>query len=114
MRAILLAAAVLLGGAEHAPIERAPVSTVPLSRLETGWWRARHQDKLAEIDALARAGQHVDLVWLGDSITQDWEQAGPAEWQDFAPVWRHFYGDRHALNLGFVLSNLMRFASNGR
>lgn len=101
MRAILLAAAVLLGGAEHAPIERAPVSTVPLSRLETGWWRARHQDKLAEIDALARAGQHVDLVWLGDSITQDWEQAGPAEWQDFAPVWRHFYGDRHALNLGF-------------
>jgi lysophospholipase L1-like esterase len=43
----------------------------------------------------------VDLVFLGDSITQDYEKSGPPPWQDFAPVWRRFYGDRHALNLGF-------------
>ncbi len=112
VRGVLLAAgATVLAAAEPAsaepvpaetvPVEHSPVSTVPLSRLETAWWRTRHQDKLAEIAALTRSGGHVDLVWLGDSITQDWELAGPAEWQEFAPVWRHFYGDRHALNLGF-------------
>ena len=41
-------------------------------------------------------------MWLGDSITQNWEKHGPPDWKDFAPVWDHFYGDRHALNLGFV------------
>jgi lysophospholipase L1-like esterase len=43
----------------------------------------------------------VDLVFYGDSITQDWELAGPEPWRNFAPVWRRFYGGRHALNLGF-------------
>ena len=27
--------------------------------------------------------------------------SGPPEWQDFAPAWQRFYGDRHAVNLGF-------------
>ncbi len=40
-------------------------------------------------------GRRVDLVWLGDSITQNWERP------DFQPVWRHYYGGRNALNLGF-------------
>ncbi len=43
----------------------------------------------------------MDLVFLGDSITQDWEKHGPPEWQDFAPQWQRFYGDRNAVNLGF-------------
>ena len=43
----------------------------------------------------------TDLVWYGDSITQDWELAGPEDWRNFAPVWRHYYGGRHALDLGF-------------
>ena len=41
------------------------------------------------------------LVFLGDSITQNWEHAGPPPWQDFQPAWRHYYGKRNALNLGF-------------
>ena len=89
--ALTAGAATLLGGAE-----RVPVAALPLSRLDTAWWRIRHQDKLAEL----RSGR-VDLLWLGDSITQDWEKRGPPDWQDFAPVWQHFYGDRHAVNLGF-------------
>lgn len=101
-RRLLLATPLLLTASlPVAAAERAPVSTLPLPRLETAWWRVRHQAKLAEIEALRSAGRRVDLVWLGDSITQDWELAGPADWQDFAPVWQHFYGDRHALNLGF-------------
>ena len=95
-RYALLASALLLGA-----LDRAPVSTVPLSRLETPWWRARHQAKLAEVAAVQSSGGRVDLVWLGDSITQDWELSGPEAWRDFAPEWRHFYGERHALNLGF-------------
>ncbi len=95
-RRALLAGAVLLAAAE-----RVPVSTLPLPRLDTPWWRARHQAKLQEVEALRSAGQRVDVVWLGDSITQDWELAGPEAWQDFAPVWQRYYGDRHAMNLGF-------------
>ncbi len=90
-RLALAGAAALLGGAD-----RVPVAAIPVSRLDTPWWRARHQEKLAEL-----RGRRVDLVWLGDSITQDWEKQGPPEWQDFAPVWQRFYADRNALNLGF-------------
>ena len=43
----------------------------------------------------------VDLVWYGDSITENWERDGPPDYFDFAPVWQHYYGDRRALNLGF-------------
>lgn len=88
---LVLPAAVAVLGAE-----RVPVAATPISRMDTPWWRARHEAKLAEIK-----GRRVDLVWLGDSITQSWEMAGPEEWRNFAPVWQHFYGGRFALNLGF-------------
>ena len=93
---MLLLAFMLLAGPAMADAPRVPVSTVPLPRLDTPWWRARHLEKMA----LLRAGP-IDLVWLGDSITQNWEASGPPEWMDFAPVWRRYYGSRHALNLGF-------------
>ena len=63
--------------------------------MELPWWKARYEAKQAELR------QRVDLVWLGDSITQDFERGGPQDWQDFAPTWQRFYGDRHAVNLGF-------------
>ena len=71
-------------------------ATNPLSRDNTPWWHARHEEKLARI----RQG-HVDLVFLGDSIMQNWEEHGPPAWKDFAPSWQHYYGDRNAVNLGF-------------
>ena len=79
-----------------AAADRVPLAAVPLARQDTPWWRIRHQEKLAELRS-----RRIDLVWLGDSITQNWEKRGPPEWQDFAPVWQHFYGDRNAINLGF-------------
>ncbi len=99
-RLLLAAPALLLGGADRPPIERMPLAAVPLSRMETHWWRARHQEKLQEIQ-----GRPVDLIWLGDSITQNWENRGPPDWMDFAPVWQRFYGDRRAVNLGFKGDN---------
>lgn len=75
---------------------RTVLATVPISRTDLSWWRARHEEKLHE---LARA--HPELIWLGDSITQDWELKGPEPWRNFAPAWLHFYGDRNAVNLGF-------------
>ena len=73
-----------------------PIATKPISRLDTSWWRQRFQQKQVEL----RQGP-VELLWLGDSITQNWETAGPQPWRNFAPFWRRFYGDRHAVNLGF-------------
>ena len=92
MRWAVLAAAALLAGAAG-PANPAAGS---LSRDNLPWWHARHEEKLARI----RQG-HVDLVFLGDSITQDWEESGPPAWKDFAPQWQRFYSDRNAVNLGF-------------
>jgi len=66
-----------------------PLSIQPAPQ-ETIWWLPRHEEKLAEKNAMER----VDLVFLGDSITQAWEKEG-------ADVWKAFYQPRHALNLGF-------------
>jgi lysophospholipase L1-like esterase len=72
------------------------LAATPISRLDLKWWRDRHVAKLAE---LRRA--RPNLIFLGDSITQDWEDAGPEPWRNFVPEWQRFYGDRNAVNLGF-------------
>ncbi|HEX5325670.1 MAG TPA: GDSL-type esterase/lipase family protein, partial [Acetobacteraceae bacterium] len=97
---VLLAVTALLavspapsGAAAHHTV----LAAVPISRMDLPWWRHRHEQKLAELHR-----GRVDLIWLGDSITQDWERHGPPAWADFAPVWQQFYGDRHAVNLGFI------------
>lgn len=87
LRSLLLAAlAVLLPTVALAAV----LAAVPIGRTDLKWWAQRHEEKLAEL-------HHgpVELVWLGDSITQDWELP------DFRPIWQRFYGDRHAINLGF-------------
>lgn len=91
-RLVLSAVLPLLGAAA----ERVPVAAIPVARMDTAWWRNRHLEKLAEV-----ASRPVDLLWIGDSITQDWERQGPQDWAWFAPVWQRFYGDRNAVNLGF-------------
>ncbi len=103
--AALLGPAVLLGAAE-----RVPVAAVPISRMETEWWRKRFAGKQA------MRSRRVDLVWYGDSITENWERNGPPPYLDFGPVWQHYYGDRNALNLGFkgdATSHLLWRLRNG-
>ncbi len=58
------------------------------------WWIPRHQQKLAEIAALRAAHVDPDVVFVGDSITHNWEKDGSA-------VWQANYARHHALDLGF-------------
>lgn len=107
-RAALAAPALLLGAAG---VERVPVAAVPISRMETAWWRRRFAAKQEEMRS-----RPVELVWYGDSITENWERTGPQPYLDFAPAWQHYYGDRGALNLGFkgdATSHLLWRLRNG-
>jgi lysophospholipase L1-like esterase len=99
----------LLAGA--APSQRLVLAATPISRMNVSWWRDRFEAKQQEL----RKGP-VDLIFLGDSITEDYELSGPPEWQDFVPIWQHFYGNRHAVNLGIkgdATSHLLWRIENG-
>jgi lysophospholipase L1-like esterase len=63
-------------------------TTTPEAR--EGWHAQRHQQIN---DVVAKNAGDVDIVFVGDSITQSWEAAG-------ADVWKKFYGTRKAVNLG--------------
>jgi lysophospholipase L1-like esterase len=110
-RLFLVASLLLLSGASSPPASRAVLAATPLSRMDLPWWHARHEAKLEELHK-----GRVDLLFLGDSITQDYEVSGPYDWLDYAPVWQHFYGDRNAVNLGFngdATSHLLWRVENG-
>lgn len=94
---LLVLATVLTGLALTAAGARTVLAAVPISRMDLPWWRARFDAKQAELHE-----RHPALVFYGDSITQDWERRGPEAWANFAPIWQRFYGDRNAVNLGFI------------
>lgn len=75
------------------PADPGPLSVQPAILDEewaTEWWQPRHAQKLADKDA-----QDIELIFIGDSITHGWEEAG-------GKVWDGFYGQRKAFNLGFA------------
>ena len=80
---------VMLSAIPFAIMIQNSVSTTPAERLGEAWWRQRHEACVE----LTKRGD-IDVVFLGDSITQGWEGAGKAEWQKhFAPL--------KAANFGF-------------
>jgi beta-glucosidase len=58
------------------------------------WWLPRHLEKLEEIKSLQAHHQDSELVFIGDSITHNWEKDG-------INVWNREYKKYHALDLGF-------------
>jgi beta-glucosidase len=58
------------------------------------WWLPRHEQKRADAKAIAAKGGKIDLLFIGDSITQGWEKEGE-------PVWKKHYADRNAFAIGF-------------
>lgn len=97
MLRLLLIACLLAGPALAQPRQRPVLAAVPIARTDLPWWKHRHEEKLKELHQ-----KHPALIFLGDSITQNWEKHGPPAWQDFVPVWDRYYGDRNAVNLGFI------------
>ena len=63
-------------------------AVIPATRGDETRWKDRDR----QLTANAKKG-NVDLVFIGDSITQGWEGRGKN-------VWQEHYGDRAALNLG--------------
>ncbi len=58
-------------------------STFPMHRIKEGWWKERWAVKSSEI----RNSKDAKVVFLGDSITQGWEEEGKAAWKKhFAPL----------------------------
>jgi beta-glucosidase len=53
------------------------------------WWGPRHET----VNARLKRG-NVDLLFIGDSITQGWEDAGKE-------IWDACYAPRNAVNMGF-------------
>lgn len=77
--------AFILGWAAHAVAQdHDAVKPVP----RDGNWMKRHES----FNERVKQG-NVDLIFIGDSITQGWEGAGKA-------VWSEKYGKRNAVNLG--------------
>jgi beta-glucosidase len=68
--------------------DRKPAAVVPVPQTAS-WWTARHEHTLARIH---QGG--VDLLLIGDSITQGWADEG-------RHIWDAYYGRRRAVNLGF-------------
>jgi lysophospholipase L1-like esterase len=95
-RWIFLSLALAAAYPPAASAARTILAATPIARTDLPWWRARHDAKLREL-----AQAEPELIFLGDSITENWERSGPPKWQDFAPTWQRLYGDRHAVNLGF-------------
>ena len=62
-------------------------ATTPVSRPDP-WWTDRHN---AMNDRVKQG--NVDLIFIGDSITQGWEGEGK-------DVWQKYYAKRNAVNLG--------------
>lgn len=73
------------------------LATVPIGRMDLPWWRKRFEASLQQV-----RHSRAELVWLGDSITQNWERNGPQRWADYQPIWQREYGRYDPLNLGFI------------
>jgi lysophospholipase L1-like esterase len=70
-----------------APATAANPATTPAARPDE-WWQKRH----AAMNERVKQGG-VELLFIGDSITQGWEGGGAA-------LWRERYAPRKAVNLG--------------
>lgn len=84
----LLRALLFLVACGAASAANAHDAIVPAPRSGDDWWMKRHAS-IAE-----RMGQgDVDVLFVGDSITQGWEGAGSA-------VWQRYFGSRKVANFG--------------
>jgi lysophospholipase L1-like esterase len=73
------------------------ITPAPQSRggyINTGWF-SHHEKNLVD----AKAGPY-DLLFVGDSITDNFHKPGPAPDQVFKPIWDELFAPHNAFNLG--------------
>ena len=90
-------------GTDEQPTDACPdyrtVSVTPAPLGESwalDWWMPRHADKLDEIARRKAAGERTDLVFIGDSITHNWEKP-----ENGRQVWETRYAPFNPLDLGY-------------
>jgi lysophospholipase L1-like esterase len=96
----------------HPSLDLINSPSLPVSRLNEPAWRSRWE---AKQKILARTGA-IDLLFLGDSITHNYERADVSPLVNYKPVWDYYYGNRNAFNLGFsgdTTANLLWRIENG-
>lgn len=76
----------------HIPSPQEPPPSAAIPARKNAWWRARHEAKLREV---AQKGSEIDLVFLGDSITQALERP------DSARIVAEAFPGLTVLNLGY-------------
>lgn len=85
---LLAGLAISLSTVAAAQEKTAPTNDAVVPVPRDGGWTKRHES----FNERVKQG-NVDLVFIGDSITQGWEGAGKG-------VWAEFYAKRNAVNLG--------------
>lgn len=80
-----------------APEAAADSPSTPVSRMDEPAWSGRFERK----QKIAQKTKQVDLLFLGDSITHNYERSDPSPRLNYKPVWDYYYGDRNAFDLGF-------------
>lgn len=85
---LLLVVAAPFARAQTPPPATQPVTLTPAERADE-WWQQRHA---AVAKRVSEGG--VDLLMIGDSITQGWEEPG-------RDAFSKYYGSRRVANLGF-------------
>ena len=91
---VLLTSAILVGCASYQELAFKSVegknhsAVTPVQRTDQ-WWGPRHD----AVNERLKQG-NVDLLFIGDSITQGWEKAGKE-------IWNTYYAPRNAVNMGF-------------
>jgi len=85
--------------------------SIPADKMSKPGWGERHAAILAQ-----EKTQQPELLFIGDSITAQWSAMGTTPATDYAGVFKHFYGDRNAMNLGFggdTTANVLWRIENG-
>lgn len=97
--AILIASLSPLTFQSHAAGQQAPADSpsTPVSRMDEPAWRGRFEGK----QKIEQRTKQIDLLFLGDSITHNYERSDPSPRLNYKPVWDYYYGDRNAFDLGF-------------
>jgi lysophospholipase L1-like esterase len=94
LRRLLLTFLLMLPAAAWA---RVNIAEAPINRLDLPWWQARWDMTRQE----ARDTPDAKIIWLGDSITQNWQRQGGHSFDNFLPVWEQYYAPYKALDFGF-------------